>query len=172
VLFDPTPSSSPELSAGSGDSTNPINPFDPFFNPDIYDPGAPIPGSSAPVVEPKSYTGYIAGGIISGLLLVVFFAWYLVYRRPGGNSALYSRMVVLASLAGLGPRVSQTPLEYSRRLAADLPAQAQDIGSITEVYVDVRYGKRPLEADPRHDLTEAWQRLRRTLLKRVFRVGK
>jgi transglutaminase-like putative cysteine protease len=170
VTFDPTPSSGPDLAAGSSSGANSSDPFDPYYylDPGYYQP--PVTGGTAPAPQRESYAGYIAASVTAFILLIIFLAWFFVYRRPDSNSSLYPRMVVLASVAGLRPRSTQTPLEFAGQLSAALPEHALDIASITSVYMDVRYGKRPLDAAHRRDLTDAWNKIRGTLIKRLFHV--
>lgn len=168
VTFDPTPSASTDLAAGSSSGAGSNNPYDQYyyFDPGLYQP--PAVGVTAPPPQQGSYVGYIISPIAVFILLMIFLAWFWLYRRPGSNSSLYPRMVVLASAAGLRPRSSQTVLEFADQLSQALPERAPDITSITSVYLDVRYGKRSLDSAYRSDLTEAWRRIRYTLLKRIF----
>jgi transglutaminase-like putative cysteine protease len=170
IKFDPTPSAPAIVPGGS----NPEPGWDYPYYPFLYDweqSGEPGTRPAAAPVRQNDYTPYIIFSVSAVVFLVFFLGWFLVYRRPGRNSALYSRMVILSSLAGIGPRPWQTSLEFAHQLASLLPEHAPGINEITSVYLQIRYGKQPLESAPRKDLTEAWKNLRHTLLKRLFRIG-
>jgi len=170
IKFDPTPSAPAIVPGGS----NPEPGWDYPYYPFLYNWEQSEEPGTQPATTPArqiDYTPYIIFLISSAVFLLFFLGWFLIYRRPGKNSALYSRMVILSSLAGIGPRPWQTSLEFAHQLATLLPEHAQGINQITSVYLQIRYGKQPLESAPRKDLTEAWKNLRHTLLKKLFRVG-
>lgn len=170
IKFDPTPNAPAIVPGGS----NPEPGWDYPYYPFLYDweqseqPGAQ---PAATPVRQTDYKPFIIFSISSVVFLLFLLGWFLIYRRPGKNSALYTRMVILSSLAGIGPRPWQTSLEFAHQLATFLPEHAPGIDQITSIYLQIRYGKQPLETAPRKDLTEAWKKLRHTLLKRLFRIG-
>ena len=169
IEYDATP---PGAVPGTSDDIPAIDPVSP---PDIPEPdqGAVqvpdtgvLPPGPVDDINPRIAAGVIAG-IVFGLLLA---AWALLYRRPSTSKSFYQRLVLLASLAGLGPRPWQTALEFSEKLSAALPRQSPAIKRITQIYVNHRYGGKTggCEEDPA--LADSWPQLRRALLKKALRI--
>jgi transglutaminase-like putative cysteine protease len=166
VLFDPTAStSSSESTTNTGDNSGGLLPPEELEDPFYGDYGGPYTVTPHP-----NYTMIIVASILFVVLLAFSFGWFMIYRRPESNSGIYSRMVVLATISGLGPRVSQTVLEYSEQMYEVLPEYVPDIKNIASVYLDVRYGKKPLDSTVRYDLTASWRRLRTALVKHFFHI--
>lgn len=84
--------------------------------------------------------------------------------RPVG---VYVRMVRLATVLGRGPRPSETPGEYARRLSRRVPEAAEGIERITTAYARFVFGRRPGSGD---DLPIWWRRVRDALLRHALRL--
>jgi hypothetical protein len=106
------------------------------------------------------------GGIFLILILAVCL-W--LFKRPRTAAAVYSRMVSLASLARMGPRPSQTALEFSQQLSLALPRQTATINGIARSYAVYRYSQETPGALSADDWRN-WPSLRRALLKRIFQL--
>jgi transglutaminase-like putative cysteine protease len=86
--------------------------------------------------------------VLAGLLVMVvllafksrFDKWLWKVVRNDSAGSVYSRLCALGALAKIGPKPQQTPLEYSAVLASEFPAYARDINSITQTYLDNRFG--------------------------------
>ena len=138
----------------------------PEIVPETPETGAPLPVAA----QSKNHAGLFVGIAAGIVLLALFFIWFRIFKNPGNHPAAYSRLVLLASLAGLGPRPWQTPLEFSHQLTDALPQQAPVINSIVQTYVISRYSPAPPSTPPDTSLAHLWPDLRRALLKRIFRI--
>lgn len=115
----------------------------------------------------NSQTIIIVASSLGGVALL----WYLYHlllvwvSLPFGP---FDRMCRLGSLAGVGPAATQTPQEYTGRLAERFPGMEQEVALLGRQYSRARYGRKELEEDEREQLLRAWRRARRQLLFRVF----
>ncbi len=117
----------------------------------------------------QGYTIMLAFLILS-CLSVAYYIWWGRLANLGNPGAVYAKMCRLSSLAGLGPRTQQTPLEYSRVLSHSLPSQSASISLITEAYIETQYSSRKflsyMEQEP---VNKAWRSLRGSLIRQVFK---
>lgn len=108
-------------------------------------------------------------------LLFFFYAagtfwWRRVFSGLKPVAGLFKRLCLVASLAGLRPRPSQTPTEYSLLLSRHVPQAANQIRDLTQLFECEQWG------GPSHvpDVGQAayaqqlWLRLRRLFLKLVL----
>ncbi|MGE5225031.1 MAG: DUF4129 domain-containing protein [Omnitrophica WOR_2 bacterium] len=79
---------------------------------------------------------------------VMFF--YLALIRRGGES-------------GIPRALSQTPLEYEQSLKANLPEAQEDVGSMTEAFVEARYSRHEINDERASTVRQYWDRVRRAL---------
>ena len=91
--------------------------------------------------------------------------WYLGEDAQGmlGIREIYRYLLWEASCFGITRRRHETPYEYARRLGQGVPEGSEQVGELTSLYVDVRYGE--VEAEDRQvDYANSlWQVLRRLL---------
>jgi len=100
-----------------------------------------------------------------------FNRWVNDYRNIETAAGAYDRMCHLAYLGKSGPVGSETPLEFSHRLAAALPAEKEDINTIVAFYLNTRYSpRRNIGEGERVKLQTAWVRLCRALLQHMLRL--
>ncbi len=87
-----------------------------------------------------------------------------------GRPRLWAKAQRLAGWAGLGARPAETPREWSRRVgqAIDLP---DDAIQLSDAYEEARYGRPDLQRIDDDVAAGAYERLRNTLLGRVFKRG-
>jgi transglutaminase-like putative cysteine protease len=121
---------------------------------------------------------YIYG--ILGIILfiaVIFIAreffnrWVSGVKRVEQATQAYDRMCYLAQKGKSGPLNSETPLEFSRRLAGYLPWQKEDIDTIITLYLNNRYSpRREIREPDRAKLQTAWVRLCPALIKHMLRL--
>jgi len=85
------------------------------------------------------------------------------WQRPlAGLSAAersFGRVVRVAGWFGSGPVATETPDEYSRRLARKIPEAQEEISTITGAYVAERFGRQPSDGLSER-LEAAWLRVR------------
>ncbi len=77
----------------------------------------------------------------------------------------YRSTLQRAAAGGLPRRRSQTPYEYSARLAEQLPDAQPDLAELTEAFVLAEYSPRPLDAEAARRARRPWERVRRKLRK-------
>ena len=77
--------------------------------------------------------------IVTGLTMLISFALMLRYRPPRRDRAavLYGRFV---RKSGLQPATGETPRVFALRVQRETPLPAEAVHSITDTYLDVRYG--------------------------------
>ena len=78
-------------------------------------------------------------GIVSGLTLLISLLLMLRYRPPPRDKAakLYQRFV---KRSGLTLATGETPRLFATRARRESPLPAASVQTITETYLDVRYG--------------------------------
>ncbi len=109
--------------------------------------------------------------LVVGLLALVamWLLWMLSFRGLRPAMATYEKMVRLAGLSGLAPRVQETPSEYAETLMQVLPSQKDSIQTITRGFERSQYGKKALSDQDEAEINSAWRAIRSRLLRRVFR---
>jgi hypothetical protein len=80
---------------------------------------------------------------------------------------IYRHFLRWAASAGHPRYVSQTPQEYCYALEDFIPDVADDLHLVTQLYVRARYGARPSTAEQLGNLNRAWNRVKRSNLKRA-----
>lgn len=195
VNFDPTPGFAPNATPTSA-AKPPTPNAAPKPTPITKPTPAPIKNQTHPATPPpttksagthhpeKQNTvnqGVLLGTSILVLLLslIVFlmavasYWWRNLYAENSFIVALFWRLCRIASWAGLAPRSSQTPYEYSNMLGAQFPEQAPSLWRLTELFVYDRWGpprqKSPIgEDETKQHLTSPLRSLfLRLLLRRV-----
>jgi len=165
VSFDPTPGFSPNAIPGpTAKSTSPSAPA----RPTPVATATPLPAKVTsknqlhPTPPPSGKTGTssvkgqnvavnqnVLMGVSIFVLLVsilIFLAaiasywWRNLYAENGFVAAMFWRLCRLASWAGLAPRTSQTPYEYSNMLSNHFPQQAPSLWHLTQLFVHERWG--------------------------------
>jgi hypothetical protein len=76
--------------------------------------------------------------------------YYLAMVRRGGEQ-------------GIPRALSQTPLEYAARLEKAIPEEEEDIGSITDTFIEARYSRKEVDTEKANVVKELWGRIRRAL---------
>ena len=75
----------------------------------------------------------------------------------------YLAMVRRSGEQGLGRKPSQTPSEYAVTLERALPAEVEDINSITDAFIAARYSRREIDSRDAEEVKSTWGRIRRAL---------
>jgi len=83
------------------------------------------------------------------------------YRASLSIRQIYARLLAWAAQHGLPRRPEETPYEYLTDLRRALPEAAPELRTITEAYVQVRYGDLPASADELAAVRESWERVHR-----------
>ncbi len=165
ITFDATPSNALTGSAGGVTDILPDN--SDYSNLDYGQ------GTSDTVSSPIDFGYYISlsASVIAGIILLLIIIFCIrIYSRPKNSSAVYSRMVFLASVAGLGPKRWQTVLEFSNRLSTALPKNAGNIDTITQAYIVACYSNGTPAISHLDNLKKSWTDLRNALIKRLLHL--
>jgi transglutaminase-like putative cysteine protease len=119
--------------------------------------------NSAASTSSKQENGLLLwlGGVL-GLLALCFAVyqgnqWWLrsQLRLPDVTPmAVYQRMLKTAHRAGLKPRATMTPYEFSRYLGQNLPAVRGEVRAFTDGYVRQRYGPQMVEDELKREMAE------------------
>ena len=180
VAFEATP---PDAIEFGGDASNIGEPPDPLAIGDEFDPFAEFEeevGDLEAASQLRSISLLPPVVAMAAVLLVLAlaglgFGWYRWWGRLSGLGSpvgLYAKMARLASLAGLGPKPHQTPLEYAAVLSSWLPTHAPVVMTIAHAYVRSAYHHhRMLRLTELDAANQAWSELRWVLVRRLFRRG-
>ncbi|HEY79003.1 MAG TPA: DUF4129 domain-containing protein [Dehalococcoidia bacterium] len=80
---------------------------------------------------------------------------------------VYRQLLRWAAAGGYPRHLSQTPGEYSEKLAGLLPEAGGDLDLVTQRYIRARYGAFLSTGDELNELGEAWHRLKQARLRRA-----
>jgi transglutaminase-like putative cysteine protease len=196
VSFDPTPTFAPNAAPSASaqptpppvptPTSSPVPPPAPTQKPQVT-PVATVhaaASSKAPVGSPaKSHNqdqGVLIGITIIGLVLAFLFClalivrywWRRFYTSSIVVSVLFWRFCQIASWIGLGPKVWQTPYEYSSMLSRQFPEHAAPFSRLTRLFVRERWGL-PQPTPRKLELTDAtylWTAMRSLVLSRFAQL--
>ena len=123
-------------------------------------------GGEAETVEPVSDAGQ--AGSERGLRAFLRSALRLPGRARGLYHALlvrrvYAHLLEWAAGEGRPRRPAETPLEFGAALAGIRPQVRQDLDTITQAYLRVRYGEAPEDAEMVNRVLAGWDRVRRSV---------
>jgi hypothetical protein len=79
----------------------------------------------------------------------------------------YLSTVRRAADEGLPREKSETPVEYAEELQAHWPEAEEDIGALTEAFLEARYSRREFEVEEVNPVKQLWKRVRRTIRHRL-----
>ncbi len=131
------------------------------------DPNAGGPGGGITVasISQGTLTRILAVVVALLLLLLVAASRYL---RPRTVMAVWKRMLMLASLAGVERHPGETPLEVGRRLQRTFPEAAEPMDTLARSFVVAAYAPPEVASTARPSVMESWVALRPMLLRRVL----
>ena len=139
----------------------------PKGRPGLTDPNVGV-GPGGISVGKLSHSVLVDGvGVLVALILLLLVA-LLRYLRPRTMTAVWTRMLVLAHLAGAERRPGETPLELGRRLQRTFPEAADPVRDLTGAFIIAAYAPPEEASQQRASVMEAWVALRPALLRRVL----
>ena len=106
--------------------------------------------------------------VILAVLGILWYLWFLAFVSVNGPTKIYARMRCLGNWSGIKPKTSQTPEEYSARLAKVEPNLGISFNSIARAYSSITYGSNKLTIDEEDNIILAWRSIRRILLRRIL----
>ncbi|MBO0683327.1 MAG: transglutaminase domain-containing protein, partial [Candidatus Dormibacteraeota bacterium] len=104
-----------------------------------------------------------------GVLLLAGLLGTFRYLRPRTARGVWKRVGRLTSMAGLGAREGETPLEFGTRLAKEMPEAASAVRRVVDRFTVAAYAPPELAAGARADVLSAWADLRPSLIRRLTR---
>ena len=92
-------------------------------------------------------------------------SWYVAEDVQGTLDVreIYRHLLWDASTFGITHRRHETPYEYARRLGQAVPDSSEQLGELTNLYIDVRYGDLEVENEKVEHANSLWRVLRRLL---------
>ncbi len=108
--------------------------------------------------------------LMAVIALALFVLWRRRPRRLNEADAVYRNVVRLASRLGYKPAPTQTVYEYAGMLADVVPKARDSLGVVATATVEVTYGRHVLGAERLAVLASAQKRVRRALLRLVWRL--
>jgi|SRR5579859_6197412 len=138
------------------------------------DPGQQnTPGATNPTTggqqNDQAIRWLLGASIPLALLILVLGAtslwWRRLFRGLSPVAQTFGRVTLLAGWAGVKPKRTQTPFEYIGELQQRLPAQAEPLQRLGELYVEERWGVPDAGPGLREELRQIWTHLRGTLVR-------
>jgi transglutaminase-like putative cysteine protease len=136
------------------------------------DPGAGggdgLPGVVTVLLE--VLTGlFLILSVVALVVLVVALNWQRSLRSLREHVRPYAQLCAVAAWCGLGRRPSDTPFEYARVVAREVPPVRREVQAIADAYVRGVYGRGDPEAGMTERAQDAWKGSRWTLARRLAR---
>jgi hypothetical protein len=105
--------------------------------------------------------------VVAGLAVLLAVAFLVVSRwlRPRRTQSIWQRCGVLARLAGVPPKRSETPLEFGERLARALPPAAEPARELARQFTLAAYAPAGTPGAGGEGAADAWAALRGRLLR-------
>jgi hypothetical protein len=89
------------------------------------------------------------------------------FLRPQTVAGVWRRAMLLLQLAGVRPRVGETPIEFGDRVAGAFPEAATGMRQLAGDYAVAVYAPPILAEGRRAAILAGWGRLRPLLLRRI-----
>lgn len=127
--------------------------------------------SKKTVPWPVLYTSFSVLAVIAAVQISkkYFIGWMDRLMTISLPYQAYARMCYLARRSDNGPKDSETPLEFSRRLADNFPEEKENISTIVSLYIDTLYSPRKeMPVDELLKLQNAWIYLCNRLTKHML----
>ena len=166
IEFEPTPGSIADAGITVSGGNDPYDYYD-LYPPGYYDsgsdPGIAVP--STPATPKGNYVFLIVTTVILGLAFgsiawIFFGRIYRNFRHPPDAVSVYAKMCRWAAFGGAPPIITETPLEYCRRLTAVFPGGAQAITSIAAIYTESLFSrKKDIDENNLSRLQRSWSDL-------------
>jgi hypothetical protein len=161
---------------------------DPNCNPELADcsiagdPGAVTDPAQRPIRDDSLDQSGLGGGggfqwpspailfpSLAGLLLLglLAYVWISRFLRPKTVGGVWRRTGFLVRLAGIKVIPGETPHEYGRRLAKEIPEAGSELTELARSFAIAAYAPATVAARSRTSIMAAWESLRPQLLRRV-----
>ncbi len=107
-----------------------------------------------------------AAAVISLLMWAI---WARGFASSSSPENMYSKMGRLGTLAGMGRRCHQTPIEYADSLGKRVPSVVASAQTVARIFAAERYGRKEPSEEELIELRETWKGVRGRLVGRAFR---
>ena len=183
IDFEPTPNwpaHQRRLMSGPGSDLVPARAFEPPFDDDRLDDldlqellGTDPTGPFGPIGRGSDSTGLIIRiglilGAIAGLWLLLQFLWTRGLAHATPVERAYTKMSRMGTLAGIGRRPHETPLDYAMAIGAAIPPTALSADHIARSFATGRYGGPEAVDYDEDELNRAWSTMRGSLVGRAL----
>ena len=90
---------------------------------------------------------------------MLFYFWQLIPKaiKVSEEQQLYLQFIARLAPFDLRKQPSETPLQFAERASQRVPWHAQQINTITNKYVQLRYGKKPVALVELKNLIKAFK---------------
>jgi len=129
------------------------------------------PSASSPVKPVNSNRNILIFMACYAIIVALVIFLFDISSKPKNRNSVYSRMLFLTALAGLGVKRSQTVMEFSEKLRRSFPHQSEEIDQITSTYLAWRYSRQEPSPSEYEKMLKRWPALRWAIIKRIFRIG-
>jgi transglutaminase-like putative cysteine protease len=126
----------------------------------------PVSGGSPGVTLPALRTWTPVGALVL-LVLVLLYVLFSRFLRPQTVAGVWRRAMLLLELAGVRPRVGETPIEFGDRVAGAFPEAASGMRQLAGDYAVAAYAPPPLAEGRKPAIMAGWGSLRPLLLRRI-----
>jgi hypothetical protein len=126
----------------------------------------PVTGSSRGPALPALRTWTPVGALIL-LVLVLLYVLSSRYLRPQTVAGVWRRAMLLVELAGVRPRVGETPIEFGDRVAGAFPEAASGMRQLAGDYAVAAYAPPPMAEGRKAAILAGWGSVRPLLLRRI-----
>jgi transglutaminase-like putative cysteine protease len=132
------------------------------------EPAAPAPaaGGSRGLTLPSLRTWTPIGALVLALLVLLYVLGSR-FLRPQTVAGVWRRAMLLLQLAGVRPRIGETPIEFGDRVAGAFPEAATGMRQLAGDYATAVYAPPRLAESRRAAIMAGWGSLRPLLLRRV-----
>jgi transglutaminase-like putative cysteine protease len=135
-------------------------------------PAAPAPAEASQAAGGRALLGPgIAVGALVMIVIVLLLAGRAVARGPGSLDSVrpaWRRLGWVGARLGVPRRDTDTPLEFSRRLADALPALGSEIDELGRAYSRDCYRQGGLDPEDLGRADRAWRRLRPAIIRALL----
>ena len=183
IDFEPTPkwpTHERRLLSGPGSDLVPPRAFDAGFDEDLVDDlgregalGAGLTGPLGEAGRGSDFNGLIIRigiilGVVAGLWLLLQFLWTRGLAHATPVERAYTKMSRMGTLAGIGRRPQETPLDYAMAIGVAIPSAALSADHIGRSFASGRYGGPEAGDYDEEELNRAWSTIRGPLVGRAL----